>query len=56
MKRTLSLRRESLTELTTDELASFGGAGPTDPQPTPPQYLTNTLVPKVCIPTTPVCG
>lgn len=52
MKRTLSLRREALTELTTDELASFRGAGPTDPQPTPPWYVTHTLSPKDCLATT----
>lgn len=39
MKRTLSLRREPLAALTTDELATLAGAGPdTTHQPTPPQY------------------
>ncbi len=38
MKRTLSLKRETLTALTTTELAGVAGAGPdTTKQPTPPQ-------------------
>jgi hypothetical protein len=43
MKRTLSLKREALTPLTTDELSQLHAAGPdTDgcPQPTPPVYFT----------------
>ena len=40
MKRTLSLKREALTSLTTAEMAAFGGAG--DPQPTPPVYAPPT--------------
>jgi hypothetical protein len=41
MKRTLVLKRETLTLLTDGELVSFGGGngGPTGPQPTPPQYV-----------------
>ena len=46
MTRTLSLRRESLTELTSGQLANVAGAGPdTTHQPTPPQYaLTYTCL------------
>lgn len=39
MKRTLSLKRETLSELTTAELADIFAGGPTDPQPTPPQHI-----------------
>ena len=44
MKRTLTLKRETLTSLTTDELAAVAaGAGPTGPEPTPPVYaVTHT--------------
>ena len=47
MKRTLSLTREALTSLTTDEMAAFGAAG--DPQPTPPIYAPRTLPPRECL-------
>ena len=50
MKRTLSLKREALTALTTDELAAFGGAGSQDP--TPPWITPKTLEPKECFATT----
>ena len=39
MKRTLSLKRETLTDLTTAELAYIAGGDPTGPQPTPPVYV-----------------
>lgn len=53
MKRTLALKRESLTELSTDELALLRAAGgETDPQPTPPQGLPVTLAVKECLATT----
>jgi hypothetical protein len=38
MKRTLTLKRESLTPLTTDELAMLVAAGDGDPEPTPPVF------------------
>lgn len=46
MKRTLSLRRETLVALTPADLTGVAGAGPdTTHQPTPPQYvLTDTCV------------
>lgn len=61
MKRTLVLRRESLADLTTTELAALAGAGPdttTGPQPTPPQYVvtyTCTRTNVVCLPSRPNC-
>ena len=55
MKRTLSLKRETLTDLTTAELADIAGAnGITGPQPTPPQPVvtyTCTRTNVVCVPT-----
>ncbi len=51
MKRTLTLKRESLTVLTTEEM-SFFGAGEGDPQPTPPIWAPRTLVVKECLATT----
>ena len=50
MKRTLTLRRETLTELGTGALAAIAGAnGPTTgPQPTPPVYAPRTLVLEEC--------
>lgn len=39
MLKRLSLRRETLTPLTTEEMAALAGGRPTDPQPTPPQYV-----------------
>lgn len=49
MRRTLRLRRETLTELGTDALATIaGGDGPTGPQPTPPVYAPRTLVLEEC--------
>ena len=50
MKRTLSLKREQLTALTTDELAAFRGAGEGEPQPTPPQYAPTAPLDR-CLPT-----
>ena len=46
MKRTLSLKRETLVALTPAELTGVaGGAEDTRPQPTPPQYVvTHTCV------------
>ena len=42
--RRLTLRRESLAALTTDELAVVAGAaGPTGPEPTPPVYTPRTV-------------
>jgi hypothetical protein len=51
MKRTLSLKRESLTPLTTDELALLVAAGEGDPQPTPPVFAPTTPL-KGCAGTT----
>ena len=50
MTRSLTLRRESLVELTTAEL-SFRGAGEGDPQPTPPVWAPRTLVVRECLAT-----
>lgn len=50
MKRTLSLKREALIELTTEEMAAFAGASP--PDPTPPVFLPHTLNPRECLATT----
>lgn len=50
MQRTLMLKRETLTDLTADELRFFG-AGETDPQPTPPVFAP-TLPLKDCFATT----
>ncbi|HEV2889034.1 MAG TPA: hypothetical protein VGX28_01525 [Frankiaceae bacterium] len=47
MKRTLTLRRETLTELGTDLLAVVGG-NTGGPQPTPPVYAPRTLVLEEC--------
>ena len=54
MKRTLSLKRESLADLTTTELADIAGAnGVTGPQPTPPQpVLTYTCTRTIVCPPT----
>lgn len=51
MRRTLSLKRESLTALTTDELSMLVAAGEGDPQPTPPWYAPTSPV-KDCLATT----
>lgn len=50
MKRTLSLTREALTALTTEEM-TFVGAGDTGPQPTPPVWAPRTLAVKECLAT-----
>lgn len=53
MKRTLSLKREPLTALTTTELAGVAGAGPdTTHQPTPPQHV----VTYTCFETNVICA
>jgi len=50
MKRSLTLRRETLTELGTDALAAVAGAGGGGPEPTPPIYAPRTLVIEECFP------
>lgn len=49
MTRTLSLKRETLTDLTTVELSVVAGAG--SHQPTPPQYV----VTHTCLDSNVVC-
>lgn len=49
MRRTLRLRRETLTELGTDALAAVVAGNDTGgPQPTPPQHGPRTLVLEEC--------
>ncbi|HEV2891187.1 MAG TPA: hypothetical protein VGX28_12500 [Frankiaceae bacterium] len=48
MKRSLSLKREALVALTTDEM-TFVGAGESGPQPTPPVWFTKTLAATGCV-------
>lgn len=50
MKRTLSLRREALSALTTAELDALGGAGSVDT--TPFWFEPNSLSPRQCLATT----
>ena len=48
MKRSLTLRRETLTELGTDALAAIAAGNGSGPQPTPPIYAPRTLVLEEC--------
>lgn len=52
MDRTLSLRRETLTELNPVELGMVVAAGPSDdPDPTPPVWLiTHDCPTRYCVP------
>ena len=54
LTRRLSLKREPLTALTTDEMALVAGGNSTDcgPQPTPPVYAPRTLPLDECFATT----
>jgi hypothetical protein len=49
--RSLRLRRETLTALTTEEMALLAAAGNGDPEPTPPVYAPPTLQVKYCVTT-----
>lgn len=51
LTRRLTLKRETLTELTADELRFFG-AGEGDPEPTPPIFAPRTLPLRDCFATT----
>lgn len=57
MDRKLSLRKETFTQLTPDELEQIaGGYDPTGPQPTPPVYaLTHNCPTNYCVPFTDAC-
>ena len=48
MKRSLTLRRETLTELASAELAAVAGGNESGPQPTPPIFAPRTLVIEEC--------
>jgi hypothetical protein len=48
--RRLTLRREAIAALTTDELAVVAGAaGPTGPEPTPPIFAPRTVQYNDCV-------
>ena len=52
----LSLRRETLTELTANELGLVAGGEPGDPQPTPPIWAITYACPtNYCVPFTNAC-
>lgn len=54
LTRRLTLRRETLAALTTDEMARVAGGNSQDcgPQPTPPVFAPRTLPLKECFATT----
>jgi hypothetical protein len=49
VKRTLTLKREHLAELSSGELERINAAGETGPQPTPPVYAPRTLPVRDCL-------
>lgn len=55
MKRSLTLKRETLAALNEYELAAFGGAGEGDPQPTPPVWAPKTIPLDVCFESRGIC-